>query len=436
MFAYSVGVDVDAHVTVVMCAEGWKMASIEKFHVSSCSGDNCGCLWELDYRPLGLRGPRRRVRFRTRKQAERFLTETAHRAARGEYVAKAPTFAVAAERWFASKTDRRPSHVADLRSRLDKHLLPRFGAERLDRINVAAIEKFRDELRAGGYAPRTINTVVRIAGAVFRAAIRRGECALNPVDRVERAFMAARELTDEDDGAGTDDTINPDAILSLDEIRAMLNAATPGLYRTLFTTAALTGARSGELFALRWSDVEIPKNGAAYMYIRRTVSWARINGESIRPRFYPPKTKAGVRKIPIPAELAAALRAWKLQCPATVDELVFPAADGRPIRRSNALRYGLWSALRRAGLRRVNMHSLRHSFASALIMGGAAVTEVQSLLGHASPAITLRIYTHWFKTIDSGAVGRLGEIILGTTKKWAVSGHSNDHAVSGHAINA
>jgi hypothetical protein len=48
MFAYSVGVDVDAHDTVVMCAERRKMASIETFHVSSCSGDNCGCLWELD----------------------------------------------------------------------------------------------------------------------------------------------------------------------------------------------------------------------------------------------------------------------------------------------------------------------------------------------------------------------------------------------------
>jgi hypothetical protein len=128
------------------------------------------------------------VRFKTRKQAERFQTETAHRAARGEYVepAKVPTFAVAAERWFASKTDRRPSHVADLRSRLDKHLLPRFGAERLDRITVAAIEKLRDDLRAGGYAPRTINAVVRIAGAVFRAAIRRGECALRQRQRRRR----------------------------------------------------------------------------------------------------------------------------------------------------------------------------------------------------------------------------------------------------------
>ena len=43
---------------------------------------------------------------------------------------------------------------------------------------------------------------------------------------------------------------------------------------------------------------------------------------------------------------------------------------------SNALRRGLWPALRRAGLRRVNMHSLRHSFASALIAAGSPVTEV------------------------------------------------------------
>ena len=87
------------------------MANISKFHVSSCEGGDCKCLWALDYRPLGLHGPRRRVRFRTRKQAERFQTETEHRAARGEYVepAKIPKFGEVAEDWFASKTDRRPS---------------------------------------------------------------------------------------------------------------------------------------------------------------------------------------------------------------------------------------------------------------------------------------------------------------------------------------
>ena len=159
--------------------------------------------------------------------------------------------------------------------------------------------------------------------------------------------------------------------------------------------------------------------------IRRTISWARLKEEEIRPRYFPPKTKAGVRKVPISAELLTALRAWKLQCPPTADDLVFPAADGRPLRRSNVLRYGLWPALDRAQLRRVNIHSLRHSFASALIMAGAAVTEVQALLGHASPAITLRIYSHYFKTMDSGAVGRLSKTILGNAggvRKWTEIG--------------
>jgi integrase len=62
------------------------------------------------------------------------------------------------------------------------------------------------------------------------------------------------------------------------------------------------------------------------------------------------------------------------------------------------------------------MHSLRHSFASALILSGAPVTEVQTLLGHACPTITLRIYSHWFKAQDSVAVDKLSAMILGSKK--------------------
>ena len=56
------------------------------------------------------------------------------------------------------------------------------------------IEEMRDALKAEKYAPRTINSVIRIVGAVFRSAIDRDEIFRNPVDRIERAFMAAREL--------------------------------------------------------------------------------------------------------------------------------------------------------------------------------------------------------------------------------------------------
>jgi hypothetical protein len=107
--------------------------------------------------------------FQTKKAAEKHLAETSAKASRGEYLdrARVPIFKDAAELWFRSKTDRRASHVADLRARLDKHILPRVGAIRLDRIMVGSIEKLRDDLRTDAYAPRTINTIIRIVGAVF-----------------------------------------------------------------------------------------------------------------------------------------------------------------------------------------------------------------------------------------------------------------------------
>ncbi len=53
------------------------------------------------------------------------------------------------------------------------------------------------------------------------------------------------------------------------------------------------------------------------------------------------------------------------------------------------------------------MHSLRHSFASMLIMNGSPVAEVSALLGHSNPTTTLNIYSHWFKCVQTGAVANL-----------------------------
>ena len=135
--------------------------------------------------------------------------------------------------------------------------------------------------------------------------------------------------------------------------------AEPGYYRTLFMTAYVTGMRSGELFALKWSDIELKgidaetgrESSRGRIFVRRSLSWARVEKDDgpVRPRFFPPKTKAGVRTLPIPMELAGALRRWKLQCPQSEHDLVFAMPDGQPMHRSTALRYGLWPALSRAG---------------------------------------------------------------------------------------
>ena len=68
---------------------------------------------------------------------------------------------------------------------------------------------------------------------------------------------------------------------------------------------------------------------------------------------------------------------------------------------------GFYPGLERACLRKVTFYSLRHSCASMLIAEGAPVTEVQYRLGQASPAITLKVYSHWFQGTETGIADRL-----------------------------
>ena len=360
---------------------------------------DCECPWRLNYRPLGTCGPHKRLNFPTKRAAQNYLAETTTQATRGQYVnpTVVPTFAEAADRWFASKADRRASHLSTIQSLL-KHLLPRLGAQRLDRITVVGIERVRNALRAEGYKHRTIVAVIRICGAVFRGAVRRGECTANPVERLERNHTAARELGADEDGGEALDEHN---ILNPAEVRRLLDSERDGYLFALASTAFITGMRQGELLALRWSDIDL---AGARIAVRRSVTWARPDrDEPSRPRFYEPKTRSGLRSISIPAALVSVLRRWQLQCPPSALGLAFPAEDGQPGRCAQLLRLEFYPALRRARLRRVTFHSLRHSCASAMIANGATITEVQNQLGHASPAITLGVYSHWFKNAESGA---------------------------------
>jgi len=95
---------------------------------------------------------------------------------------------------------------------------------------------------------------------------------------------------------------------------------------------------------------------------------------------------------------ASFLRAWRLTCPKGSYDLVFPDFKGKPMGHANLLRRGFFPALRRAGLRKIRFHDLRHSFASLLLASGEDVVRVSRLLGHASPKITLDVYSHALPT--------------------------------------
>ena len=140
--------------------------------------------------------------------------------------------------------------------------------------------------------------------------------------------------------------------------------------------------RSGELRALRWSDLDWAGNR---LKVNRTIS----DGQYVSP-----KTRASRRFVDLPSSIAVQLKEWEVVCPRGEENLVFPTLSGSPIGHANLLQRIFYPALARAGLRRIRFHDLRHTYASLLIASGEDIVRVSRLLGHANPAITLQVYSH------------------------------------------
>jgi len=109
------------------------------------------------------------------------------------------------------------------------------------------------------------------------------------------------------------------------------------------------------------------------------------------------------REIPIADDLLASLKVHRH----LRGELVFCREGGRPLDH-NRMQHILWRAARRAGLRRVGWHALRHTFASHLVILGRSLKEVQELLGHSSITMTMR-YAHLAPQMKVDAVNALAQ---------------------------
>ena len=148
---------------------------------------------------------------------------------------------------------------------------------------------------------------------------------------------------------------------------------------------AYCGLRYGELAALRVRDVDL---------LRRRLTVARsvtdVDGHLV---FGDPKTHQ-CRQVPVPRFLVEALAA---ACAGRgPDELVFTSPAGGVLRNNNWRRRAFNPAAIRVGLDGLTPHELRHTAASLAVSAGANVKAVQRMLGHASAAMTLDVYSGLF----------------------------------------
>ncbi len=105
---------------------------------------------------------------------------------------------------------------------------------------------------------------------------------------------------------------------------------------------------------------------------------------------------------------------WRLACPKGPYDLIVPNLDGRPMSHSNLMTRGFNPALKRAGIRKIRFHDLRHTFASLMISNGEDIVRVSRLMGHATTAsFTLNVYSHMLPREHDASGDRLASLVFG-----------------------
>jgi integrase len=265
------------------------------------------------------------------------------------------------------------------------HLTPHLGRVRLHELAPAAVRRAYALLTAKGYSPVSVRHAHGVLAQALSQAVADGLLARSPCAGL-RGALPKKERAEVEALTGA-------------EVAALL--AVPGRGRALWTLAAYSGLREGELLGLLWRDVDLERGRVTVQRV-----WAQgPEGAGHRLRAYP-KNHSSVRTVDLPAACLRALQEHrraqvleKLGAPLWMDQegRVFLTRHGTPLHPGNTVR-DLQHDAEKAGLtRRVYPHLLRHSYASHLLKAGRPVTEVSRLLGHASPATTLRVYAHWVR---------------------------------------
>ena len=148
------------------------------------------------------------------------------------------------------------------------------------------------------------------------------------------------------------------------------------------------GLRIGEVCGLQWGDFDFK---AGILTVRRTVSRIYCGTGCTKIVVQTPKTKSSGREIPIPRDLASLLR--KLRGSASPDTWFLSGNTERPVE-PRCYRKSIRGYLRRAGVRRVHPHALRHTFATTCLQSGCDIKTLSEILGHADANVTLKRYVH------------------------------------------
>lgn len=347
-------------------------------------------------------GERHLETFAKKKEADARHAEVRVDVRTGVHIAPSKSVAVkeAGASWIkaAEAYNLERATIKQYREHVERHIVPFIGGMKLSDINAHTVRKFEDKLRENGRSPAMVRKIIGSLGSLLADAQEQGLAARNAVRDLRRNRRRGRDQHAERRQKGKL-KIGVD-IPKPEEIKAIIANAN-GRWRPLLITAIFTGLRASELRGLRWKDVHLDRHE---LHVHQRADRFNDIGK--------PKSAAGERVVPFGKFVANTLKEWKLACPTSEGDLVFPNGAGRVESLANIINRGLIPS-QIAGCVVVNgkakytgMHALRHFYASWCINrpadGGLGLPPkvVQERLGHSSITMTYDRYGHLFPRGD------------------------------------
>lgn len=287
--------------------------------------------------------------------------------------ASAPmTFEVAAQAWLDgnARPHVKPRVYENYAASVRLHLVPALGRMGLTAISPVEVKALVAAMRADGKSDATIRNAIGPLRQILVSAVEDRLIPNNPLSGV-RLFGNKRQ---------TARKIVPP---TREQVDAIIAEARPDA-RDAIVVAAATGARRGELFALRWADVNFEQN---LIHVHAQNFAGEITEGA--------KSEAGERDLPLFRSIRQLLLERKARMRFSGEsDFVFGSAVGTAMDPGNFVRREFKTALKAAGLDGFRWHDLRHFAVSALIEEGANILLIAKVSGHSDPSITLSVYSH------------------------------------------
>lgn len=276
-----------------------------------------------------------------------------------------------------------------------QHILPELGDTQIDDLGRRQISEFLTahqadgNLRGEALSATSTNLMLTVLNAAFTYACDMELLSANPCDRIRRVPGPPSRVE----------------AFTREEQRRLEEAIAVSEDRRLFgiRLCLYTGLRIGELLGLEWQDVDMEKG---ILHIGKTV-YREKNAEGEWQLFVDrPKTAASERMVPLPGYLAEDLRIYRR---GARSEFVIEnkKAERMSIR---SYQYLFERLTEKAGVRKLNFHALRHTFATRALECGMDIKTLSELMGHKNATITLNRYVHSMMDTKIAAMNKLEKL--------------------------